>query len=84
MDNRETVVVERGSGAGMGVVLGVILAIVVALALMWFVFGANMLGATGGGPPAIPNKPPEVNITVPEPNINITVPVQQPAAPAKP
>ncbi|MHB1132480.1 MAG: hypothetical protein ACYC4L_08855 [Chloroflexota bacterium] len=84
MGNREPVVVERGSGAGMGVVLGVILAVVVAMALMWFVFGANMFGTMAGDSQSQPNNPPNVNITVPEPNVNITVPVQQPAAPAKP
>lgn len=75
MDNREHVVVERGSGAGMGVVLGVILAVVVGLAIMWFVFGANMFGAAAGGSQAKPNDGTNINITVPKPDINIVVPV---------
>jgi hypothetical protein len=82
--DHEQVVIERGSGAGMGVVLGVILAIVVAMAVMWFVFGANMFGASAGGSRSEPAKAPEINITVPNPDVNITVPNQQPGGPSQP
>lgn len=76
MDDRH-VVIERdsGSGVGMGVVLGVILAIVLAMALLWFAFGANMLGAAGGGSQSKPNNGPAINITVPN---------QQPVGPSQP
>ena len=82
--DRESVVIERGSGAGMGVVLGVILAIVLAMAIMWFMFGANMFGAATGDSRSNPMNGPDINITVPNPDINVTVPNQQPAGPAQP
>jgi hypothetical protein len=84
LSNHETVVVERGSGGAMGMILGIILVVILTAAVMWFVFGANMFGAMGGGARSQPNTPPNVNITVPQPEVNITVPNQQPVVPPLP
>ena len=55
-EHHDTVVTDD-EGTGAGAVLGIVLAIILAAALIWFVLGSNLFGATGGGGTTSPSSP---------------------------
>jgi flagellar basal body-associated protein FliL len=85
---REVHEIREDTGTGMGMVVGVLLALALAGIMLWFLFGARVIGNnTNPNTPDITNPTINVdppNINVQPPNINVNPPAQNPVQPVQP